>query len=133
MNLMKLGFFAVSSMALAAGVAAHAQDFARTPLPESHPLVGTWRIELPSYSCFEQYELRPNGTKLSRSAEERNESEFMISLVPSPKGFYKWTDKIKKGNGKPDCSGSKAEVGHIAVSYVRLHPSGQRFLLCEAE
>jgi hypothetical protein len=132
MNFMRLPFLAVSAMALASAPA-HAQAFARTPLPESHPMVGMWRIELPKQSCFEEYELRPDGTKSSRSAEERNEAEFMISLAPSPNGFYQWTDKITKGNGKPDCSGSKTEVGHVAVSYVRVHPNGQRFLLCEAE
>jgi len=110
-----------------------AQDFARTPLPDTHPLVGVWRIELSDLKCFEEYDVRTDGTKLSMSGQERNESEFAISLVPSSKGFYKWTDKITKNNGKPDCSGSNTELGHVAVNYVRLHPSGQRLLLCEAE
>jgi hypothetical protein len=109
------------------------EDFAQTALPETHPLLGRWRIELPDLKCFEEYHLRADGTKLSMSGEERNESKFMIALVPGPSGFYKWTDKIVKGNGKPDCSGAKTELGHVAVNYVRLHPSGQKFLLCEAE
>ena len=71
-----------------------AQDFTRTPLPANHPLLGTWRIELPELKCFEEYELRLDGTKLSMSGQERNESEVMVSLVPSSQGFYKWTDKI---------------------------------------
>lgn len=57
----------------------------------------------------------------------------MISQAPSPKGFYKWTDRITKNNGKPDCSGANTPLGHVAVNFVRLHPSGQRYLLCEAE
>ena len=109
------------------------ENFAKTPLPSEHPLIGTWRVELPDLKCFEEYELHADGTKSSRSSEERNESEFQISAAPSSRGFYKWTDKIVKGNGKPDCSGSKTELGHVAVSYVRVHPSGDRFLLCEAE
>jgi hypothetical protein len=109
------------------------EDFARIPLPSLHPLIGTWRIELPDQKCFEEYELHVDGTKSSRSSEERNESEFQISTVPSSRGFYKWTDKIVKVNGKPDCSGSKTDLGHVAVNYVRVHPSGDRFLLCEAE
>ena len=112
---------------------ATAQDLTRTALPDSHPLVGVWRIELPELKCFEEYEVRSDGTKLSQSGKERNESEFVISLVPSEKGFYKWTDKITKNNGQPDCSGSNTSLGHVAVNYIRLHPSGQRFLLCEAE
>ncbi len=118
-------------LSLVAGVAL-AQSAARAPLPESHPLIGVWRIDLPK-DCFEEYDVRADGTKLSRSAEERNESEFVISLIPSSKGFYKWTDKITKGNGKPDCSGGQTELGHVAVNYIRLHPSGQKLLLCEAE
>ena len=112
---------------------ASAQEVVRTPLPSAHPLVGVWRIELPDLKCFEEYEIRADGTKSSMSGQERNESEFMISLAPSSKGFYKWTDKIIKNNGKPDCSGSNTELGHTAVNYVRLHPIGDRFLLCEAE
>jgi hypothetical protein len=114
-------------------VSTQAQEFSRTPLLANHPLLGTWRIELPATKCFEEYELRADGTKLSMSGNERNEAEFMISAIPSVKGFYKWTDKITKNNGEPDCSGSYTQMGHVAVNYVRIHPSGFRFLLCEAE
>jgi hypothetical protein len=128
---MKKIFLSIVSLILAS--TAQAEEFSRSPLPENHPLLGTWRIELPDMKCFEEYELRADGTKLSMSGQERNESEFMISVVPSAQGFYKWTDKITKNNGKPDCSGSNTQLGHIAVNYVRIHPSGTRFLLCEAE
>jgi hypothetical protein len=130
---MKVHSLAALALGIFVSSGAFTQERARTPLPDGHPLIGTWRIELPEFKCFEEYELRANGTKLSMSGEERNESEFEISLVPSPAGFYKWADKITKNNGKPDCSGSKTELGHVAVDYVRLHPNGQRFLLCEAE
>ncbi|NPC59399.1 hypothetical protein [Caenimonas soli] len=114
-------------------VSVFAQGFERTPLPETHPLVGTWRIDLPDQKCFEEYVVHTDGTKSSQSADERNESEVMISLVPSTSGFYKWTDRIIKNNGKADCSGSNTALGHVAVNFVRVHPSGKRFLLCEAE
>lgn len=117
----------------ALSLSASAQDFARSQLPADHPLVGTWRIELPKLQCFEEYELRPDGLKLSRSGEDRNESEFMLSLRPSDKGYYKWTERITKSNGRPDCAGAITPVDHVAVSYVRLHPGGDRFLLCDAE
>lgn len=110
-----------------------AQDVRRTTLPQEHPLVGTWRIDFQELKCFEEYEVRADGTKFSRSGEERNESEHSISIVPSTKGFYKWTDRITKNNGKPDCSGGFTKLGNVAVNYIRLHPTGQRFLLCEAE
>ena len=127
-------FKKIAHVALGCAVGtACAQQFQRAPLPESHPLVATWRIDIPSMNCFEEYEVRADGTKHSRSGEERNESEFVISVIPSLKGFYKWTDTITKNNGKPDCSGSFTKLGHVAVNYVLVHPSGQRILLCEAE
>lgn len=130
MNTLQNLLFAIGTFACLGAVA---QDVSRTPLPGGHPLVGTWRIDMPKLSCFEEYRIQTNGTKLSMSGEERNESEFEMSFVPSAKGFYKWTDKITKNNGKPDCSGSKTDLGHVAVNFVRLHPTGQRMLLCEAE
>lgn len=119
------------SLSLIAGTAV-AQGIRQSPLPDGHPLLGTWRIDLPN-GCFEEYTLRADGTKLSESGQERNESVFDISLNPLPSGFYRWADKIAKGNGKPDCGGSITELGHEAVNFVRLHPSGTKFLLCEAE
>lgn len=124
--------FLFAAVVSACGAVALAQSVSRTPLPAGHPLVGVWRIDFPN-GCHEEYEVRRDGTKLSRSGEELNESEFEISLSPSARGFYKWTDKITKGNGRPDCGGSTTDLGHVAVNYIRLHPSGQRFLLCEAE
>jgi hypothetical protein len=129
----KINSFAAFLMGIALSSAASSQDFTRTPLPQRHPLLGTWRIELPALKCFEEYEIRPDGTKSSMSGEERSESEFAISPVPGPTGFYKWTDKISKTNGKRDCSGETTRRGHVAVVYVRLQSNGQKLLLCQAE
>lgn len=117
--------FLVASTALA-------QDVEQTSLPQNHPLLGTWRIDLPN-GCFEEYTLRADGTKLSRSGEERNESFFELSARPSPNGFYRWADKLTKNNGKPDCGGAITPAGHVAVNFILLHQSGRKFLLCEAE
>lgn len=110
-----------------------AQEFQRAPLPSDHPLVGRWRIELPQFRCFEEYEVREDGTRSAIAGQERNESEFVVSLVPSAKGFYKWTDKIVRNNGKPDCTGSFTPLGHVATNYILLHSDRNRFLLCERE
>ena len=127
----------------APGDTASPQAFERTPLSSAHPLVGVWRIEVaktvlrpPSgydSKCIEEYAIRADGTKSSMSGEERNESEFMIS--PATKGvyWYKWVDKITANNSKPDCMGSHTAIGHTAVNYVILHPSGDRFALCGRE
>jgi hypothetical protein len=112
---------------------AHAQDVSRVPLPENHPLVGTWRVDMPDLKCFEEYEVRADGTKSSVSGEERNEFDFTISPAPSTKGYYMWTEKLVKTNGKPDCSGNQGEVGQVAVSFIRMHPSKDKFLLCTGE
>jgi hypothetical protein len=109
------------------------QAFVGTPISSTHPLAGVWRIELAGGKCAEEYELRADGTKISSSGEERNESEFMISPGARGTNWYKWVDKITKNNGKPDCMGSFTAAGHIAVNYVIVHPSGQRFALCERE
>lgn len=124
---------ALALIASTASLVVLSQEINPKPLASNHPLVGTWRIDLPSMNCFEEYTLRADGTKSSLSAQERNESVFELSPEPSAKGFYRWADKITKGNGKPDCSGAITEVGHVAVNFVRLHPSGKRFLLCESE
>jgi hypothetical protein len=124
--------FAVAVATISLALAVLAQELTPTPLPSGHPLLGTWRIDLPG-NCFEEYTLRANGTKASQSGEERNESAFEISVNPTSGGFYRWADKITKGNGKPDCGGSITQVGHVAVNFIRLHPSGKRFLLCESE
>ena len=130
---MKINPLAAFVMGIALSSGASSQEFTRTKLPEQHPLVGTWRIELPQLKCFEEYEIRPDGTKSSVSGAERNESEFTISPAPGATGLYKWTDKITKTNCKPDCSGATTKRDHVAVNYVRLQPNGQKFLLCQAE
>ncbi len=111
--------------------AAHAQDFTRTPLPGKHPLLGQWRIDLPQLACFEEYRLRADGTRSVIAGQERAESEFMIAPVPGAKGFYKWTDRITKNNGKPDCTGSITEAGHTVENFILVHPDGNHFLLCK--
>lgn len=116
-----------------ASMCGFAQEVTRTPLPSSHPLIGTWKIDLPGTQCFELYDVRTDGTSHVTSGEQKVESEFEISLNPSPRGFYKWVDKIVKDNQKPDCMGSIMEVGHVATNYVAIHKSGKMFLLCEKE
>lgn len=126
-------FTALLAGSLAFFQAAQAQDAARVPLPPDHPLLGTWRIDLPDLKCFEEYELRADGTKRSISGEERNEFEFTVSPTPSGQGFYRWTEKVVKTNGQPDCSGNRGEVGQTVSSFIKLHPARDRFLLCTGE
>ncbi len=110
-----------------------AQDVKLTSLPNDHPLIGTWKIDLPEVKCFEIYHFRANGTRSFKSGTEIGESEFKMSVNPSHQGFYKWVDKITKENGKPDCMGSVTEVHDLATNYISLDRSRKSFLLCEKE
>lgn len=103
------------------------------PLRQDHPLIGTWKITLPSTTCFETYTVNANATSFVTSAEQVSESSFAISAEPSAKGYYKWVDTIVKDNGRKDCSGEIMIIGHTATNFIRMHPSGTMFLMCEEE
>lgn len=103
----------------------------RTPLPPKHPLLGAWRIDVPGTGCHEVYDIHSDGSMSVSSGEQAAESEFEIDLEPSPRGFYRWVDRIVKDNGRPDCMGEVMEVGHIVVNFIIVHRSGREFLMCE--
>lgn len=107
--------------------------YAGTPLSANHPLLGTWMLRIPGKNCQEIYQVRGDGTTLVTSAAEVAQSEFTVSEKPSAKGFYKWVDKVVKDNGGKDCSGNISKPGHEVTLYLRFHPSGNLFLLCEKE
>ena len=116
-------------------VAAIAVARAEPPRPtaKDHPIVGRWTITIPEVSCSETYTFRPDGTSLVTSGEEVAESVFEISAKPRPSGFYKWTDRLVKDNGKKDCTGEVTQVGQVVTNFVRFHPSGAAFILCAKE
>ena len=99
----------------------------------SHPLLGIWTLSIPQLGCSETYHFRGDGTTLVKSAAEVSESEFTVAEKPSAKGFYKLEDRIVKDNGKEDCSGEIMQIGTRATNYLRFHPSGARFVMCENE
>lgn len=98
-----------------------------------HPILGIWRLSLPELGCSETYRFRGDGTTLVTSAEEVSESEFDIPDKPSAKGFYRLDDRITRDNGKKDCSGMIMKVGTRATNFIRFHPSGTLFLMCQDE
>jgi hypothetical protein len=127
--------FGRSFLSVALLLAATSIACAQTPRPiaKDHPIIGRWTITLPDGSCSETYTFRPDGTTLVTSAEEIAESVFEISAKPAATGFYKWTDRVVKDNGKKDCSGEVTAVGHTAVNYVQFHRSGDIFIMCADE
>lgn len=103
------------------------------PLRDDHPLIGEWKLTLPGGACEEIYRIRQDGTTRVSSFEEEAESVFRISDHFSPKGYFRWDDKVVKSNGKKDCSGEGTPVGHEATNYIFLDPSWKMFLLCSEE
>jgi hypothetical protein len=102
------------------------------PLATDHPLIGTWVITAPN-GCAETYVVRPDGTATITSADEVAESQLTISPQPSTRGFFKWTEKVLKANGKKDCSGEPGEAGRESVSYILLNQDKSQFAMCERE
>lgn len=127
--------FALSFLSVALLLAAASIACAQTqhPIAKDHPIIGRWTITLPDGSCSETYTFRPDGTTLVTSAEEIAESVFEISAKPGATGFYKWTDRVVKDNGKKDCSGEITAVGHTAVNYLQFNRSGDIFIMCADE
>jgi hypothetical protein len=103
------------------------------PPRPNHPIVGTWKFALADGKCFETYDFRPDGTRQVTSGEEALETAYEISDTPSPNDFYRFVDTVMKTNGKKDCSGELTPVGHVATSYVRVHPSGDTHIVCRSE
>jgi hypothetical protein len=99
----------------------------------SHPLLGIWVLSIPQLGCSETYHFRGDGTTLVKSAAEIGESEFTVSEQPSAKGYYKMVDTVTKDNGKRDCAGEVTKVGSRATNYLRFHPAGTRFVMCQDE
>jgi hypothetical protein len=118
------------SIACLLAAAAHAAP----PAPSAtHPLLGIWQLSIPQLGCSETYHFRGDGTTLVKSAEEISESEFVVTEKPSAKGYYKLDDKVVKDNGKHDCAGEVMKPGTRVVNYLRFHPSGARFVMCQDE
>lgn len=124
----------VLGMLVAWGLGAPLAPLAASTKPRpDHPLLGTWKLEVPGEECVETYHFRPDGTSLVTSAAEVAESEFEISDEPSARGFYRMTDRIVRDNGKPDCMGEVLTPGSQVVRYLRFHPLRPEFIMCDEE
>lgn len=101
--------------------------------PPDHPILGKWRFDLPGNGCLEVYDFLPNGTRRYVASEEAGESAYEVSATQLPSGFYSIKDTITKSNGKLDCSGGTAPIGHEVTIFIRFHPSGQKLIMCQEE
>jgi|SRR5215813_4197318 len=128
-SLAKFPFLALSLAAIAGFACAEPPR----PPKADHPILGSWAFAVPGTNCQETYSMRPNGTTLVTSGEEVTESVYEVDDKASPKGFFKITDVIVRGNGKKDCSGEVTQVGQKATNYIRFDPSGDTMIMCRDE
>jgi hypothetical protein len=101
--------------------------------PPDHLILGTWTLRPANQTCTEVYFFKGDGTALITSAEEVAESAYEISLEPSEAGFYRYTDRITKDNGKKDCAGNVTAPGEGSINFIAFHESGEMFVMCRTE
>lgn len=128
--LAKAVLFWLVGASLAASWDAGAQAVKPRRIAKDHPMLGSWTYEAPDGSCTETYVFRPDGTAVVTSGREIAESEFEISARPDANGFYKWTDRLVKDNGKEDCSGEVTAAGTAVTNYVLFSPARDQFIVC---
>jgi hypothetical protein len=102
-------------------------------LAPTHPIIGTWQVQVPGTTCSELYSFKANGTTSVKSAEEAGENVFEISATPDSNGYYKLTDTVTKSNGKLDCTGESTPVGDTVTVYIHFENSPDKFLFCMNE
>ena len=102
-------------------------------LSPRHPIFGTWEVIVPGTKCLETYEFKTNGMKTSWSAEEIEESKFIISPKPNALGYYKLTDTVVSSNSKLDCLGDSSPVGDIVTVFVRFEQAASIFFYCPSQ
>ena len=71
-----------------------------------------------------------HGTTVVTSGREISESAVEIAARPDANGFYKWTDRLVKDNGKEDCAGDVTPTGKVVVNYVLFNPAHDQLIVC---
>jgi len=99
-------------------------------IPLVHPILGTWKYDLPELACFETYEFRPDGVDHITSRDEIGDSRYEVSETPDSHGFYQFTDTVVTSNGKKDCDGQTSPIGDVTSGYAMFDPSLQKMYLC---
>ncbi len=123
----------VAGALLLGAAVASAQTLKPHPIAKDHPIVGRWTYTVPDGSCTETYNFRTDGTTVVTSGDEIAESVFDIAAKPGRDGFYKWTDKLVKDNGRKDCAGEVTAVGKVVTNYILFSPAGDQFIICAQE
>jgi len=103
------------------------------PPAKDHPVLGSWTMTSKDGSCSEVYRFQPDGIVFVTSGDEVAEIASDISAAPSRKGFYRWTQRVAKDNGKPDCSGKITRAGEAFSWFIQFDRTGQLMIVCKAE
>ncbi len=108
---------------------------AAEPLPPAlHPLTGSWSWTLPGKSCTERLDYRANGTRLGSSGEERTQSRYDITAIPSLLGFYRLSETVTDSNGQRDCAGDlHAAPGEPVTRFIQFSPKKDQLIVCREE
>lgn len=102
-------------------------------LAAHHPLFGAWKITDKRGTCIETYDFRSNGIAYITSGREVAEVAYNIATAPSAKGFYRWSQKIIRDNGEPDCSGNTMRVGDEFTWFIQFDAAQQTIMICNGE
>lgn len=102
-------------------------------VPAQHPLLGKWTWTRSVNNCTEVYEYRADGTFDVVSGEEVASGTFEISSKPDSKGFYTFTGRTLKTNGKKDCSDSAVPMPADQkpyTNYIVFHRTEPMHIVC---
>jgi hypothetical protein len=97
------------------------EAFAKTPIPNDHPILGTWYRWISEHKCVETHTFYASGLVKVSGGKEINENEFQIGEPETPtEQFYRYAWKIKSTNGEVDCEGNRSKPGFMWTEYVFL-------------
>ena len=124
-------FFLAALLGSLAG--AQAAEPSATPAPP-HPLVGSWRWQLPGKACTETWHFHENGNRSGNSGEEVIRSHYEVSPLPSLLGFYRVSETVIESNGKPDCAGDLHQASEEPVTrFIQFSPKHDKLIVCREE
>jgi hypothetical protein len=110
-----------------------AQALADIPPPRTAtaPLVGRWEWKSAKGDCVETHQYLSNGVKISHSGQEVIEKRYSLSTVRGASGpaQYVVTETTTRTNGKPDCLGNLAKLGHTLQLYL-FFEGAQNYTTC---
>ena len=99
-----------------------------------HPLVGSWRWQLPGKACPETWHYQSDGSGSGNSGEEVTRSHYEVSPLPSLLGFYRLSETITASNGKPDCAGDLHQASEEPVTrFIQFSPKHDQLIVCREE